>query len=61
MLIVNNLIIEDVESTFTGSILLHFNTGGIVGTEKVGNKVIKFYKTDSVQPIRSILDRPKST
>ena len=41
------------ESTFSGSVTLYINTGGVRGV-KVDNRSLKFYKADSIKP--KILD-----
>ena len=48
----------ETESTFSGSMTLYFNAGGVRGV-KVDNRSLKFYKADSIKPER-ILESPQS-
>ena len=52
-------IVLDEVSTFSGSVTLYFNCGGIRGA-KAGDRSLKFSRTDSVRSIL-LFDRPTST
>jgi len=53
-------ILLDEKSNFTGCITLFLNQGGVRGAKS--DKVLKVVKlTETVIPIQSMFDRPKST
>jgi hypothetical protein len=53
-----HIVIEEI-STFTGSITLFFNQGGVRGA-KAGDRSLKYCRPDSIRP-QMLFDRPTST
>lgn len=53
--------LDGVQSSFTGQILLYFNTGGIRNATVQNEQYITIIKVDTFKPATQILDCPKST
>lgn len=50
-----NIIIDEIQSSFTGQITLYLNTGGVRKATIEEERFLKVIKADSAKPVQQIL------
>jgi len=56
-----NIVLNEIHSSYTGTIVLYFNTGGVRKAVVEEERFLKFNKMDSTKPRLEILESPRST